>query len=106
MTQQTQALTLTSNQLESAISNPGGVGTIEAYISAVYRMPMLTREEEVELGERMRGHADLDAARQLIMAHLDRKSTRLNSSHVSKSYAVVCLKKIKQVTAPRYGERI
>jgi len=70
MTQQTQALTLTSNQLESAISNPGGVGTIEAYISAVYRMPMLTREEEVELGERMRDHADLDAARQLIMSHL------------------------------------
>src|SRR5699024_4125581 len=25
----------------------------------------------------------------------DRKSTRLNSSHVSKSYAVFCLKKIK-----------
>src|SRR5699024_12049266 len=27
----------------------------------------------------------------------DRKSTRLNSSHVSKSYAVFCLKKKKQV---------
>src|SRR5699024_10652808 len=70
MTQQTQALTLTSNQLAAAISNPGGLGTLEAYISAVYRMPMLTREEEVELGTRMRDHADLDAARQLIMSHL------------------------------------
>src|SRR5690625_6781234 len=31
-----------------------------------------------------------------IMAHIDRKSTRLNSSHVAISYAVFCLKKKKQ----------
>src|SRR5699024_12362973 len=30
----------------------------------------------------------------------DRKSTRLNSSHVSTSYAVFCLKKKKQRTPP------
>src|SRR5207249_11573678 len=30
----------------------------------------------------------------------DRKSTRLNSSHVSISYAVFCLKKKKTLTAP------
>src|SRR5699024_11438649 len=29
-------------------------------------------------------------------SHLDRKSTRLNSSHVSISYAVFCLKKKKE----------
>src|SRR5690242_21544547 len=29
-------------------------------------------------------------------AHLDRKSTRLNSSHMSISYAVFCLKKKKE----------
>src|SRR5699024_12685105 len=29
----------------------------------------------------------------LLLAHTDRKSTRLNSSHVSISYAVFCLKK-------------
>src|SRR5438067_5154807 len=33
----------------------------------------------------------------------DRKSTRLNSSHVSISYAVVCLKKKKWPTARRSG---
>src|SRR3989442_9329595 len=32
---------------------------------------------------------------------LDRKSTRLNSSHVRISYAVFCLKKKKTRTAPR-----
>src|SRR5437667_3798762 len=30
------------------------------------------------------------------VAHLDRKSTRLNSSHITISYAVFCLKKKKQ----------
>src|SRR5438876_5805559 len=34
----------------------------------------------------------------------DRKSTRLNSSHPSISYAVFCLKKKKAVSSP-YGER-
>src|SRR5204863_9159875 len=31
------------------------------------------------------------------IAHLDRKSTRLNSSHVEISYAVFCLKKKKKI---------
>src|SRR5699024_11309101 len=33
--------------------------------------------------------------RRLVKGHRDRKSTRLNSSHVSISYAVFCLKKKK-----------
>src|SRR5690606_41345893 len=33
--------------------------------------------------------------------HRDRKSTRLNSSHVKISYAVFCLKKKKRYTTPR-----
>src|SRR5207253_9248221 len=32
----------------------------------------------------------------LVARHLDRKSTRLNSSHVAISYAVFCLKKKKK----------
>src|SRR5690606_39476050 len=40
----------------------------------------------------MTAHSDLDSA---VAAYQgDRKSTRLNSSHVKISYAVVCLKKI------------
>src|SRR3989442_9477586 len=45
-------------------------------------------EEPLRLLERVR----IDAARQ----DLDRKSTRLNSSHVRISYAVFCLKKKKK----------
>ena len=70
VTQPTHALALTNNQLATAVSNPGSLGTIDAYISAVYRIPMLTPEQEVELGERLRDHGDLDAARQLILSHL------------------------------------
>jgi len=71
MNQSAQALTLTpQNHLAVAISNPGALGTIEAYISAVNRIPMLTPEEEVSLGQRLRDESDLDAARQLVMSHL------------------------------------
>src|SRR5438874_6332496 len=37
-------------------------------------------------------------------ANIDRKSTRLNSSHVEISYAVFCLK--KKITDTRYSYRI
>src|SRR6266511_5250413 len=37
-------------------------------------------------------------------AHEDRKSTRLNSSHVKISYAVFCLKKKKKPKKPRLSE--
>ncbi|NYT25306.1 RNA polymerase sigma factor RpoH [Alcaligenaceae bacterium] len=71
MIQSAQALTLASqNNLAVAISNPGALGTIEAYISAVNRIPMLTPEQETSLGQRLRDDSDLEAARQLVMSHL------------------------------------
>src|SRR5690625_6787652 len=39
--------------------------------------------------------AALDPSRAELISKLDRKSTRLNSSHVAISYAVFCLKKKK-----------
>ena len=70
MTQGTTALALPNNQLAAAVSNPGALGTIEAYITAVNQQPMLTPELELELGRRLQKDGDLDAARQLIMSHL------------------------------------
>src|ERR1035437_10671149 len=40
-------------------------------------------------------HLELHARRTRGVGHLDRKSTRLNSSHANISYAVFCLKKNK-----------
>ena len=45
-------------------------GSIEAYISAANRVPMLTEEEEKSLARRFRDADDLAAARSLIMSHL------------------------------------
>lgn len=70
MTSSPQSLAMPSNALVMAIANPGALGTIEAYISAVNRLPMLTREQEVDLGTKVRDETDLDAARQLILSHL------------------------------------
>src|SRR3712207_7063459 len=46
------------------------------------------------------GHAQhhLDGVNLVMSLHVDRKSTRLNSSHANISYAVFCLKKKKQIT--------
>lgn len=70
MTHSSLSLAPTNQSLAMAISNPGALGTIEAYISAVNRLPMLSQEQETELGKRLRDHADLEAARQLVMSHL------------------------------------
>src|SRR5690625_6872527 len=52
---------------------------------------------ETEMGEEGRpGGAWFNQAKRGLLAPLDRKSTRLNSSHVAISYAVFCLKKKKE----------
>jgi len=45
-------------------------GSIEAYIQAANRMPMLTPEKERALALRLREHDDIDAARELVLSHL------------------------------------
>jgi RNA polymerase sigma-32 factor len=49
---------------------PLPTGSLEAYVDAVHRVPMLTPEEELELATRFREDGDLDAARQLVLSHL------------------------------------
>ena len=49
---------------------PSALGSLDAYISAVNRLPMLTLEEEQELATRLQRDEDLDAARKLVMSHL------------------------------------
>lgn len=46
------------------------VGSINAYISWVNRIPMLTAEEEKALSLRLKEHNDLEAARKLVLSHL------------------------------------
>ena len=46
------------------------LGNLDAYVSAVNRMPMLTQTEEVQLGRALRDHGDLQAAGRLVLSHL------------------------------------
>ena len=48
----------------------GSLGNIEAYISAVNRLPMLSQEEEISLARRLRDNNDLAAAQKLVLSHL------------------------------------
>jgi RNA polymerase sigma-32 factor len=53
-----------------ALPTLSSVGSLDGYIQAVSRVPMLTHEEELDLSTRFRRDGDLDAARQLVMSHL------------------------------------
>jgi len=46
------------------------LGNLDAYISAVNRLPMLTAEEERSYAERLQKDNDLEAAGKLVMSHL------------------------------------
>lgn len=45
-------------------------GSMDAYISAAFQLPMLTKENEHDMAVRWRESQDLDAAQGLIMSHL------------------------------------
>ncbi|PIQ38666.1 MAG: RNA polymerase sigma factor RpoH [Lysobacterales bacterium CG17_big_fil_post_rev_8_21_14_2_50_64_11] len=49
---------------------PSAIGSLDAYIGAVNRIPVLTAEEEQSLARRFRDEDDLDAAKQLVLSHL------------------------------------
>ena len=53
-----------------AVSNPGALGTIDSYIQAVNRLPLLSSEKEHEYAVRFRDDEDLEAARRLVLSHL------------------------------------
>jgi RNA polymerase sigma-32 factor len=48
----------------------GPVGSLDAYIQGVGSIPVLSKEDEQELARRLREDEDLEAARDLVMAHL------------------------------------
>ncbi|AEG94476.1 RNA polymerase sigma factor RpoH [Ramlibacter tataouinensis] len=57
-----------------AVANPWALvpslGNLDAYISAVNRLPMLSPEEEQTYARKLRDHNDLEAAGKLVLSHL------------------------------------
>ena len=48
----------------------GPIGSLDAYLERVSHIPVLSREQEIELAQRFRLGQDLAAARQLVLSHL------------------------------------
>jgi len=59
-----------SDSTALALGFSGSLGNIDAYISAVNRLPMLTHAEEIDFANKLRNENDLAAAQQLVMSHL------------------------------------
>jgi len=49
---------------------PVPVGSLESYIQAVNRFPLLSSEQEVRLARKFRAENDVEAARELVLSHL------------------------------------
>jgi RNA polymerase sigma-32 factor len=62
------ALMPLANARQLALAGP--VGSLDAYIAAVSRVPVLSQAEEVALARRLREHGDLNAARELVLSQL------------------------------------
>jgi RNA polymerase sigma-32 factor len=53
-----------------ALPVPSAVGSLDQYVQAVNRFPLLTQDEELRFARKFRDESDLDAARQLVLSHL------------------------------------
>ena len=65
---------IASNQTALAVVNPWALvpslGNLDAYISAVNRLPMLTLEQEQEYARKLQQDNDVEAAGKLVLSHL------------------------------------
>jgi len=65
---QSALMPVESNALAFGFS--GTLGNIDAYISAVNRLPMLSQDEEISLARKLRDNNDLAAAQKMVLSHL------------------------------------
>jgi RNA polymerase sigma-32 factor len=63
-------MTTTVANFNHDLALAGPVGSLDAYIQAVGAIPVLSKEDEQALARSLRDDEDLDAARDLVMAHL------------------------------------
>ena len=47
-----------------------GSGSLESYLNSVQQIPVLSKEEEIDLFLRFQQHDDVEAARKIVMSHL------------------------------------
>ena len=59
-----------THALTVAVPFPSAAGSLDSYIQAVNRFPLLTQEQETEFARRLRENDDVEAARELVVSHL------------------------------------
>ena len=68
------AMNTSANNLSLNTRSPWAIvpslGNLDAYITAVNRVPLLTLDEEVDSAKRLRATGDLEAAGKLVLSHL------------------------------------
>src|SRR4030081_2133945 len=64
----TTGTAIVARQSDLALAGP--LGSLDAYLDRVSRIPVLSRDQERELAERFRSQDDLGAARELVLSHL------------------------------------
>jgi len=55
---------------QAGLGLAGPIGSFDAYLERVSRIPVLDREQEQKLAQRFRRDNDLEAARELVLSHL------------------------------------
>src|SRR6187455_1549597 len=59
-----------TNAMALSIPFPSTAGSLDTYIHAVNRFPLLSQEEETAFARRLRDEDDVESARRLVVSHL------------------------------------
>ena len=70
MTQRAMTQTISTSLVPNNLPITRALGSLDAYITSVYQIPVLTFDEEQSLARRYRDHQDLHAAQELVHSHL------------------------------------
>src|SRR3712207_7371087 len=76
----------------------GRMDSISEFLWRIETAEIPLRINDMQINARKEGSDDLQLQLGVSTLYLDRKSTRLNSSHANISYAVFCLKKKKNTS--------
>src|SRR5690625_6323296 len=93
---------VTATELQKLLKEPSKVEVIDVRETMEVQMGMIPNAIHIPLGEIQSRMSELEKKKEYVIVcrsgnRRDRKSTRLNSSHVAISYAVFCLKKKKNI---------
>lgn len=70
VTRRAMTQTISTSLIPNNLPITRALGSLDAYITSVYQIPVLTFDQEQSLARRFRDHQDLHAAQELVHSHL------------------------------------